>query len=79
MSTTDDPPARPYTPDASAQLPGSAMDTGSDAGPPGSRAVPPDDVLAAALEDDAPLPLDAPQVGHGREGDDGLAPAFSDG
>lgn len=55
------------------------METGTDAGTPGERgAVAQDDVVAAAVEDDAPLSSSRPEVPSGGEQDDGLTPSFSD-
>ena len=55
----------------------SAMATGEDEGTPGERApVDPDDPVAAAAEDDAPLPEGQPGSAHGGPQDDGLTAEF---
>lgn len=61
-------------------LPETAMDTGSDAGTPGERLpAEPGDLVSPAVADDAPLPDGSPEVGHGTDNEDHLAPTFSDG
>jgi hypothetical protein len=58
----------------------SGMATGSDAGSPGRRnefLAGPDDEMAAAAADDAPLPSPAPEPGEGGQ-DDGLSPLFQE-
>jgi hypothetical protein len=57
--------------------PETAMGSGSDAGTPGeSPAGPPQDPVAAAVADDAPLPPGTPGAGEGGDQGDGLAPDF---
>ncbi|MDP9395517.1 MAG: hypothetical protein M3Q27_15230 [Actinomycetota bacterium] len=65
--------------DGGSELPDTAMATGNDEGEPGLRdTVAPDDVVGAAIEDDAPLPAEyAPGDGGGPQ-NDGLQPAFKE-
>jgi hypothetical protein len=54
-----------------------AMSTGSEAGTPGERAaIPPDDPVAAAVEDDAPLPAGVLPEPASDGGDDSATPEF---
>ena len=58
-------------------VPDTAMATGNDEGAPGERAdIDPDDEVAAAVEDDAPLPAGSPGASEGGPQDDGLSPQF---
>lgn len=56
-------------------VPETGVDSGSGAGTPGQDRA--EDVVPAAMEDDAPLPDGSPEVGSAPDGDDGLAPEFS--
>lgn len=64
------------TPEQPQQGPGSAMGSGTDAGEPGEREpVRPDDEVAAAAQDDSPLPPESVPGGGGPQ-EDGLEPDF---
>ena len=77
MNTPDDSQRADAGTLAESSLPDTAMQTGSDDGEPGERRpVAPGDVVAAAVEDDAPLPPGAPGATRGGPQGDGLEPQF---